>query len=109
MIRRDFIAGLGGAAVAWPLGAHAQQAVMPTIGFLNPGSPDKTRLAGGQQTQPKASCRHSGIATIGPRGRRARLSVTQGSSLIGSDCAVLYPPRSEIAKIARWKAWRFTW
>ena len=40
MRRRDFIKGVSGSAITWPLTARAQQPALPVVGFLGTTTPD---------------------------------------------------------------------
>jgi hypothetical protein len=47
--RREFIAGLGGAVTAWPLGTQAQQRALPVVGYVSVAAaavaPERARSA----------------------------------------------------------------
>jgi putative ABC transport system substrate-binding protein len=58
MQRRDALAILAGAAVAWPLTAPAQQKPMPVIGVLNTGSP-------GPSSEPFMAAFRQGLSEAG--------------------------------------------
>jgi putative tryptophan/tyrosine transport system substrate-binding protein len=70
MRRREFITLLGGAAVAWPLAARAQQSgPMPAIGFLSPTTPETLgdRLRGFRQGLKETGFVEGEIKWIGSR------------------------------------------
>jgi putative ABC transport system substrate-binding protein len=79
--RRDFIAGLGGAAAVWPLAARAQQAAMPVIAVLRLGGPSGPN-------PPNTAAFRQGLAEAGyVPGRNVALygrSVTSASDLPGA-------------------------
>jgi ABC-type uncharacterized transport system substrate-binding protein len=56
MRRREFITMIGGVA-AWPLAAHAQQSVLPVVGFVN--------LASAKAYAPQLSAFLKGLSEVG--------------------------------------------
>ena len=77
--RREFIAGLGGAAAAWPLVARAQQRAMPVIGYLSgrTADSDASMLVSVRRGLGDVGCAEGRNVAIGYRfadGRYDRLS-----------------------------------
>src|SRR6476659_334315 len=61
MRRRDFVKGIIGGSVTWPLAARAQQPEMPVIGFLS-GYPAESFAP---ETQPYAATYRRGLSETG--------------------------------------------
>src|SRR5262249_18969763 len=55
--RRELLVAFGGAAAAWPLAAHAQQPVLPVVGFIRTTSADDSvkRLELLKEVMPQAA------------------------------------------------------
>jgi putative tryptophan/tyrosine transport system substrate-binding protein len=103
--RREFITLLGGAAVAWPLAARAQQA-MPVIGFLEGQSFDLHLMTAFRQALKEAGYIEGRNVTIYFRsadGQTDRL-VTLAGDIIGRRVAVIVTTGGGAAALAAYAA-----
>jgi putative ABC transport system substrate-binding protein len=101
MNRREFIAGLGGAA-AWPLAARAQQPAMPVVGVLDSGSPESNLMASFRQGLGDSGYIEGQNVTVEYRwaeGRYDRLS-EMAAGLVRRQVSVIAVPSSTPASLA---------
>jgi putative ABC transport system substrate-binding protein len=103
MRRREFIAGLGAAALL-PFAARAQTAAMPVIGFLHAGSPDENakRLDAFRKGLAAAGVVEGQNVAIEYRwasGRNQELAA-MAADLIGKSVALIVTPGSTAAAVA---------
>ena len=104
MLRRDIIALIGGAAVAWPLAARAQQSAIPVIGFLSGGSPNAyaSRVAAfrkGLNESGYIDGRDVAIEFRWAQGQYDRLPVF-AADLVGQQVAVIVSSGGDVAALS---------
>jgi putative ABC transport system substrate-binding protein len=104
MKRREFITLLGGAAVAWPLAARAQQPAKPVIGVLNSG-PARMRpeqfdgLWRGLKEAGYVDGQNVSIVYLGADDNYDRLAAL-AADLVGKNVAVIVAAGGPIAALA---------
>jgi putative ABC transport system substrate-binding protein len=104
MKRRDFITLLGGATVAWPLAARAQQPAMPVVGLIQSGTPEGSgyRMAAFRQGLNESGYIEGHNVTIETRWAEGRYDSMPDivADLVRRGVAVIATPGSTAAAIA---------
>ena len=106
MRRREFITLGGGAVIAWPFTAHAQQPVMPVIGFLDGQSFDLHLMTAFRQALKDAGYiegRNVAIYFRSADGQTDRL-VTLAGDIVGRRVAVIVTAGGGAAALAAYAA-----
>jgi putative tryptophan/tyrosine transport system substrate-binding protein len=102
MRRRKFITLIGGAAVAWPVTAHAQQQAMPVVGFLDGQSFDPHLMTAFREALKDAGYiegRNVAIYFRSADGQTDRL-VTLAGDIVGRRVAVIVTTGGGAAALA---------
>ena len=104
MRRREFLAAFGGTVIAWPLVARAQQAAMPTIGYLYTGTPESNAHLLAAFRQGLNETGHVEGRNVAVEYRWARNDADQlpelAADLVRSRVAVIVTPGSISASLA---------